>query len=138
MIYWWQAAKRSTSIGSLTRPQTRQEQTKLEVVLFFGKRDNIRLFATRVSTGRHCRKEKQPYVDGCLVVVDNEVGINFNIGRRQGGLCDELEFVVADQFPGKPEERLLEVVVGPRRDLKVLDVLLAVESDGAGFDFALL
>jgi hypothetical protein len=45
---------------------------------------------------------------------------------------------VADQFPGKPQERLLEVVVGLGGDVVVLEVLLAVESDGLGLDLALL
>lgn len=45
---------------------------------------------------------------------------------------------VADQFPGEPEEGLLEVVVGLGRDIIVLKVLLAVEGDGLGLDLALL
>lgn len=45
---------------------------------------------------------------------------------------------VADQFPGKPQERLLEVVVGLGRNVIVLEVLLAVECDGLGLDLALL
>lgn len=45
---------------------------------------------------------------------------------------------VADQFPSEPEEGLLEVVVGLGRDIVVLKVLLAVESDGLGLDLALL
>ena len=46
--------------------------------------------------------------------------------------------LVADEFPGEPEERLLEVVVGLGRDVVVLEVLLAVEGDGLGLDLALL
>lgn len=45
---------------------------------------------------------------------------------------------VADELPGEPEEGLLEVVVGLGRDIVVLQVLLAVESDGLGLHFALL
>lgn len=45
---------------------------------------------------------------------------------------------VADQFPGEPEEGLLEVVVGLGGDIVVLEVLLAVEGDGLGLDLALL
>lgn len=45
---------------------------------------------------------------------------------------------VADQFAGQPEEWLLEVVVGLGRDIVVLKVLLAVEGNGLGLDFALL
>ena len=46
--------------------------------------------------------------------------------------------LVSDQLPGEPQEGLLEVVVGLGRDVVVLQVLLAVESDGLGLDFALL
>jgi hypothetical protein len=46
--------------------------------------------------------------------------------------------LVADEFPGEPEERLLEVVVGLGRDVVVLEVLLAVEGDGLCLDLALL
>lgn len=46
--------------------------------------------------------------------------------------------LVADEFPGEPEERLLEVVVGLGRDVVVLEVLLAVEGDGLGLHLALL
>lgn len=45
---------------------------------------------------------------------------------------------VADKLSGQPEERLLKVVVGLGRDVVVLEVLLAVESDGLGLDLALL
>lgn len=46
--------------------------------------------------------------------------------------------LVADEFPGEPEEGLLEVVVRLGRDVVVLEVLLAVEGDGLGLDLALL
>lgn len=45
---------------------------------------------------------------------------------------------VANQLPSKPEEGLLEVVVGLGRDIVVLEVLLAVESDGLGLHLTLL
>ena len=45
---------------------------------------------------------------------------------------------VPNELPGKPEEGFLEVVVRLRRDLEVLDVLLAVESHLASLDFSLL
>lgn len=45
---------------------------------------------------------------------------------------------VADQLAAEPQERLLEVVVRLSRDVVVLQVLLAVESDGLGLDLALL
>jgi len=46
--------------------------------------------------------------------------------------------LVTDELPGEPKERLLEVVVGLGGDVVVLEVLLAVESDGLGLDLALL
>jgi hypothetical protein len=45
---------------------------------------------------------------------------------------------VADKLACQPKERLLEVVVGLRRDIVVLKVLLSVECDGLSFDFSLL
>jgi hypothetical protein len=45
---------------------------------------------------------------------------------------------VTDQLPGKPQERLLEVVVGLGGDIVVLEVLLAVEGDGLGLHLTLL
>jgi hypothetical protein len=45
---------------------------------------------------------------------------------------------VPDELAREPEEGLLEVVVGLGRDLKVLEVLLAVERDGSNLDLALL
>jgi hypothetical protein len=46
--------------------------------------------------------------------------------------------LVADEFPGEPEEGLLEVVVRLGGDVVILEVLLAVEGDGLGLDLALL
>ena len=46
--------------------------------------------------------------------------------------------LVADQLSCEPEEGLLEVVVGLGGDIVVLEVLLAVECDCLGLDFALL
>ena len=52
--------------------------------------------------------------------------------------ADAYQSLVADELPGEPQERLLEVVVGLGGDVVVLEVLLAVESDGLGLDLALL
>lgn len=46
--------------------------------------------------------------------------------------------LVADEFPRKPQEGFLEVVVGLGGDVVVLQVLLAVESDCLGLDLSLL
>ena len=51
---------------------------------------------------------------------------------------DAYQLGVADKLAGEPKEGLLEVVVGLGRDVVVLEVLLAVESDGLGLDLALL
>ena len=45
---------------------------------------------------------------------------------------------VSDKLSCQPQERLLEVVVRLGGDIVVLEVLLAVESDGLGFDLSLL
>lgn len=45
---------------------------------------------------------------------------------------------VADELARKPEEGLLEVVVGLGRDVVVLEVLFPVEGDGLGLHLALL
>lgn len=45
---------------------------------------------------------------------------------------------VADQLASKPEEGLLEVVVGLGGDIVVLEVLLAVEGDSLGLHLTLL
>ena len=45
---------------------------------------------------------------------------------------------VADQLASKPEEGLLEVVVGLGGDIVVLEVLLAVEGDGLSLHLTLL
>lgn len=43
-----------------------------------------------------------------------------------------------NEFPRQPKEWFFEVVIRLRRNFKVLDVLLSVESHGAGLDFSLL
>ncbi len=45
---------------------------------------------------------------------------------------------VVGELPDQPEEGLLEVVVRLGRDVVVLQVLLAVEHDGLGFDLRVL
>jgi hypothetical protein len=67
-----------------------------------------------------------------LLVVDGD------LGGSKSGSGDELQLGVANQFPGEPQEGLLEVVVGLGGDVVVLEVLLAVEGDGLGLDLALL
>ena len=45
---------------------------------------------------------------------------------------------VADQLSCQPQEGLFEVVVGFGRDIIVLQILFAMESDGLGLHFTLL
>lgn len=56
-----------------------------------------------------------------------------NSASREAYQCS-----VTDKLAGQPKEGLLEVVVGFSGDIVVLEVLLAVESDGLGFDLSLL
>lgn len=42
------------------------------------------------------------------------------------------------QLPRQPEEGFLEVIIGLRRDLKVLEVLLPMEGNRSGLDFSFL
>ena len=63
-------------------------------------------------------------------------GVHGHLWGHQGGHGHELQVGVTDQLPGQPEERLLKVVVGLGRDVIVLQVLLSVESNLLGLDFA--
>ena len=65
------------------------------------------------------------------------MGSGRGCARRQQG-TGTYEARVADELASEPKEGLLEVVVGLGRDIIVLKVLLAVESDGLGLDLALL
>ena len=74
-----------------------------------------------------------------LLLVLFESGlVDCDLGRSKSWCGHKLERAVSDQFPSKPEERLLEVVVGLCRDVVVLEVLLSVESDGLCLDLPLL
>lgn len=65
-----------------------------------------------------------------MKIFEAETGAENRSGAYQSG--------VADKLACKPEERLLEVVVGLGRDIVVLEVLLAVEGNSLGLDLALL
>jgi hypothetical protein len=73
-----------------------------------------------------------------LLVLIHQLLIDLHFGRGESRRGDEFELRVTDEFSSEPEEGLLEVVVGLGRDVVVLKVLLSVESDGFGLDFALL
>lgn len=72
---------------------------------------------------------------------------NFHVSKNRtqratistkGGGGGTYETGVADELASEPQEGLLEVVVGLSGDIVVLEVLLAVESNRLGLDFALL
>jgi hypothetical protein len=73
-----------------------------------------------------------------LLVLRHEVLVDLDLGRGERGRGDKLEVRVADELAREPEERSLKVVVRLGRDLKVLQVLFAVERDGARLDLSLL
>lgn len=73
-----------------------------------------------------------------LCVLGKHGLVDLDLWGCKGGGSDEFQSLVADEFSGKPEERLLKVVVGLGGDVVVLEVLLSVEGDGLGLDFALL
>jgi len=72
-----------------------------------------------------------------LVLLENSL-VDLDFWGSEGWCGDELKRLVTDQLAGEPEEGLLEVVVGLGGNVVVLEVFLAMESDGLGFDFALL
>ena len=45
--------------------------------------------------------------------------------------------IVAGEFLGNPQKRLLEVVIDLGRDLVVLEILLSVEGNLLGFNFSI-
>lgn len=73
-----------------------------------------------------------------LLILGKEILVDLGSGRSQSGGGNELKLGVANELAGEPQEGLLEVVVGLGRDIVVLEVLLAVESDSLGLDLALL
>lgn len=72
------------------------------------------------------------------VVLRHELLINLHFRRCKCWRSSKLEGRVANELASKPEEWLLEVVVGFRRDLEVLQVLLSVECDSTCLYFPFL
>lgn len=62
--------------------------------------------------------------------------INCEGSRLEGGRFNEYELIVPAQLPGQPQEGLLEVVIALGGNIIILQILLAVEGDLLGFDFA--
>jgi hypothetical protein len=73
-----------------------------------------------------------------LVVSLQESVVDSDLRWSQCWGSNELKAGVADELSGQPQEGLLEVVVGLGRNVVVLEVLLAVESDGLGLDLTFL
>ena len=91
-----------------------------------------------------------------LLVLLHESWIYVDLSGGQGRCSNELQRRIAkdcnqhhdfyheivghlpDQFPSKPQERFLKVVVGLGRNLEILNVLLSVERHLAGLHFSLL
>lgn len=59
-------------------------------------------------------------------------------GVKENQLRNTNQTLVSDKLPSQPQKWLLEVVVGFGGDIVVLEVLLAVESDGLSLHLALL
>jgi hypothetical protein len=89
------------------------------------------------------------------IVFLHQSRINANLSRCKRRSGDKIESGIAEamvkwhakwiktgnlpnQFSSKPQEGLLEVVVGLGRDLKILNALLPVEGHGGGLDLPLL
>lgn len=73
-----------------------------------------------------------------LLVLVKRGLVDRNLWWCQSWSSNEFEGAVSNQLASQPQERLLEVVVGFRRDVVVLEVLLSVECDRLSLDLALL
>ena len=73
-----------------------------------------------------------------LVVLVKEILVDLNFRRGKCGRSNELQLRVANQLPRQPQEGLFKVIVGLCRDVVVLKVLLSMEGNRLGLDFALL
>jgi len=64
-----------------------------------------------------------------LLVLLNGFQAKLNLWRLKSGGLNKDQIGLAKELSSKPEERLLEVVIAARRDIVVLEILLAVECD---------
>ena len=62
--------------------------------------------------------------------------IDLDFRRCKSRRGNEFQRLISCQLSSQPQERFFEVVVGLCADVKVLQVLFAVEGDCFGFDFA--
>ena len=65
-------------------------------------------------------------------------GVHLDFLGLKGQSLNQVEVGISDEGTEDPEEGLLVLVVGLSRDVKVLQVALAMESDLAGFNFTVL
>jgi len=72
------------------------------------------------------------------VVLRHQGLVNMNLSRCKCRSSNKLKSWVANQFASKPQERLLEIIVGLGIDFKVLNTFLPVESHSGGLDLPLL
>ena len=70
-----------------------------------------------------------------VVLLDQILG-DLNRRRLQGRTCNEFQRGISTQFSRQPQKGFFKVVVALCWDIKVLEILFAVECDGFGFDFA--
>lgn len=71
-----------------------------------------------------------------FLVDGNHLRIHLNFWWSKCGHGDEFEIGISNEFTSQIEERFLEVVVGLGGNIVVLEILLAMEGDALGFDFA--
>lgn len=69
------------------------------------------------------------------MVLSQERFINLDLRRGKSRRSNKLEGGVADELSCKPKEWLLKVIIGFGRDVVVLQVLFAMESNGFRLDF---
>merc|ERR1719152_1135387 len=82
---------------------------------------------------RHGRRIRE-----LALVLSDGACVDGHLGWLERRRLDKRKVGVADELPCQPEEGLLEVVVGLRRDVIVLQILLAVERDLLRLHLALL
>ena len=73
-----------------------------------------------------------------VLVLLESAGVDLDFGRHQCRGGNEFQGRLSSDFSSEPEEGLLKVIVAFCRDVIVLQILLAMESDGFSFNFAFL
>ena len=84
---------------------------------------------------------RQRHVAGLLdlfLILRHQLRVHLDLRRSKGELGNEFKGLVSDELACQPQKWLLKIVVRLGGDIVVLEVLLAMEGDGLGLDFALL